>query len=61
MAVISMHVKKNVVEDVLLDGGLSVHIIIEDLKKKLKLLISKPTPYTLKIVDQTLTKLIGLI
>jgi hypothetical protein len=39
------------VEDVLLDGGSSVNIIIEDLKKKLGLPIPKPTPYTLKMVD----------
>jgi hypothetical protein len=33
MVVISMHVGKNIVEDVLLDGGSSVNIIIEDLRK----------------------------
>jgi predicted phosphatase len=49
------------VKDVLLDRGSSVNIIIEDLKKKLKLLVPKPTPYTLRMEDQTLTKLIRLI
>jgi Ethanolamine utilization protein EutJ (predicted chaperonin) len=51
MAIILVHVRKNIVEDVLLEGGSSVNIIIEDLKKKLGLLISKPTPYTLRMVD----------
>jgi hypothetical protein len=40
---------KNIVEDVLLDGGLGVNIIIEDLKKKLRLPIPKPTPYTIRM------------
>jgi hypothetical protein len=35
---------KNIVDDVLLDGGLGVNIIIENLRKKLGLPISKPTP-----------------
>jgi hypothetical protein len=61
MAVISMHVGKNIVEDVLLDGGSSVNIIIEDFRKKIRLFILKPTPYTIRMVDQTLTKLVGLI
>jgi hypothetical protein len=61
MVVISMHVGKNIVEDVLLDGGSSVNIIIEDLRKKLRLFISKPRPYTIRMVEQTLTKLVGLI
>ncbi len=33
-----MHVRKNIVEDVLLEGGLGVNIIIEDLRKKLGIL-----------------------
>jgi pantoate kinase len=61
MAIILVHARKNIMEDVLLDGGSNVNIITIDLKKKLKLLISKPTPYTLKMANQTLTKPIGLI
>jgi hypothetical protein len=61
MVVIQVHMGKNIVEDVLLDGGLGVNIIIEDLKKKLRLPISKPTPYTLRMAKQTLTKLVWLI
>jgi hypothetical protein len=38
-------------EDVLLYGGLGVSIIIEDLRKKLGLFISKPVPYTLRMTD----------
>jgi hypothetical protein len=34
MAIILVHVRKDIVEDVLLDGGLGVNIIIEDLRKK---------------------------
>ncbi len=48
-------------EDVLLDGGLGVNIITEDLRKNLRLPIQKPTPYTLKMTNQTLTKPVGLI
>jgi hypothetical protein len=33
MAIIPVHVGKKIVEDVLLDGGLGVNNIIEDLKK----------------------------
>ncbi len=49
MAIISMHVGKNIVKDVLLDGGSGVNIIIKDLKKKLRLPILKLAPYTLKM------------
>jgi hypothetical protein len=34
MAIILVHVGKNLVEDVLLDGGSSVNIITENLRKK---------------------------
>jgi hypothetical protein len=61
MAVIPIHVGKNLVEDVLLDGGSSVNIITEDLKENLGLPIPNLAPYTIKMVDQTLTKSIGLI
>ncbi len=44
MEVIPVHVEKNIMEDVLLDGGSCVNIIIEDLRKKLRLPIPKPTP-----------------
>jgi len=49
------------VDDVLLDGGLGVNIITKDLRKKLGLPILKLAPYTFRMVEQTLTKPIGLI
>jgi hypothetical protein len=52
---------KNTVKDVLLDGGSNVNIIIEDLKKKLRLLIPKCVLYTLRMANQNSTKLVGLI
>jgi hypothetical protein len=61
MAVILVHVGKNLMEDVVLDGGSSVNIIMKDLRKKLRLLILKPTPYTFRMVNQIVTKPIGLI
>jgi hypothetical protein len=61
MAIIPVHVGKNLVEDVLLDGGLGVNIITKDLREKLGLSIPKPAPHTLRMVDHTLTKPIGLI
>jgi hypothetical protein len=48
-------------EDLLLDGGFGVNIITEQLRLSLGLLMPKPTPYNLKMVDQTTTKLVGLI
>jgi hypothetical protein len=61
MVVIHVHMGKNIIEDVLLDGGLGVNIITEYLRKKIKLPIPKPTLYTLRMVDQTLTKPVRLI
>jgi len=48
-------------EDLLLDGGFGVNIITKQLRLSLGLLMPKPTPYNLKMVDQTTTKLVGLI
>jgi len=61
MAIISVHVEKNLVEDVLLDGGSIVNIITKDLQKKLGLLTLGFAPYTLQMVDHTFTKLVRLI
>ncbi len=61
MAIIPIHVGKTLVEDVMLDARSSVNIIIEDLKKTLGLPTMKLAPYTLRMANQTLTKLIGLI
>jgi hypothetical protein len=53
-------VGKNIVENVLLDGGFGVNMM-KELQQWLGLLKLKPTPYTLWMVDQTITKSIRLI
>jgi hypothetical protein len=61
MVVIQIHVGKNLVEDVSLDGWFKVNIITNDLLKKLGLPTPRLTLYTLRMVDHTLTKVVGLI
>jgi hypothetical protein len=61
MAVIQVQIGKNRIEDVVLDGGFGVNIIIEQLKLRLRLPKPKPTPYNLKMAYQTTTKPMGLI
>jgi hypothetical protein len=51
MVVIQVQVRKNIVEDVLIDGGASVNIIIENLITKLGLPKPRLIPYHLKMVD----------
>ncbi len=45
----------------MLDGGFRVNIIIEQLKLRLGLPKPKLAPYNLRMVNQTTTKLVGLI
>ncbi len=45
----------------LLDGGSGINIITKKLRLKLMIPKPKPTPYNLRMVDQTTTKLVGLI
>jgi hypothetical protein len=54
-------VDNNIVEDVILDGRSTVNIMMEELQKWLGFFNPKPTLSTLKMVDQTITKLVGLI
>jgi len=61
MVIIQVQIGKNIVEDVLLDGGFGVNIIIENLRKWLKLPIPKLDLYNLKMANQIIAKLIGLI
>jgi hypothetical protein len=61
MATFQVQIGKNTIEDVLLDGGSRVNIIIKQLILRLVLPKPKPTPYNLKMVDQTTTKSMGLI
>jgi hypothetical protein len=61
MVVTLVDVREYLVEDVLLDGWSMFNIIINDLLKKLGLPTPRLTLYTLQMVDQTITKPIGLI
>lgn len=61
IVVIQVQISKNIVEDVLLDSGFGVNIIIEELNKWLKLPILKLDPYNLKMASQIIAKHIGLI
>jgi hypothetical protein len=51
---IQVQVGKNFIEDVLLDGGFRINIIMKKLKVQLGLSKPKPTPYNLRMVDQTI-------
>jgi len=51
MTIIQIQVGKNTIENVLLDGGASVNIIIENLKKKLGLPKPRLAPYQLKMAN----------
>ncbi len=61
MTIIQVQVRKNIVEDVLIDGGASVNIITKNLITKLGLPKPKPTPYHLKMVDQSMNRPLGII
>ncbi len=61
MAIIQVQIRKNTIEDVLLDGGFGVNIITKQLKLRLGLPKLKPAPYNLKMANQTTTKPVGLI
>jgi hypothetical protein len=61
MAIIQVQIGKNTNKDMLLDGGSRVNVIIKQLRLRLGLRKPKPEPYNLRMVDQTTTKLEGLI
>jgi hypothetical protein len=61
MTIIQIQVRKNIVEDVLIDGGASVNIIIENLITKLGLPKPKPTLYHFKMANRNITKPLGII
>ncbi len=61
MAIIQVQVGKNFIEDVLLDGGFGINIIMEKLRLQLGLSKPKPTPYNLHMANQTIAKPLGLI
>ncbi len=56
-----VHIGKNTIEDVLLDGGFGVNIITKQLRLKLGLPKPKLAPYNLRIIYQTTTKPMGFI
>ncbi len=51
MAIIQIQVGKNIVEDVMIDGGASVNIIIKNLETKLGLLKPRLAPYHLRMAN----------
>jgi hypothetical protein len=61
MVIIKEQVGKNTIENVLLDGRLSVNIIRKQLTIKLGLPKPKPTPYNLKMEGQVTTKPMTLV
>jgi hypothetical protein len=61
MVIIQIQVGKNILEDVLLDGGASVNIITKNHKTELGLPKPRPFPYHFKMADQNMTKPLGII
>ncbi len=61
IVIIQVQVGKNIVEDVLLDGGASVSIIIDNLKTKSGLPERRLVPYPLKMVNQNMNKPLDII
>ena len=61
MLVISICIGKNVVDDVLLDGGLGVNIITEEERYRLGLPTPSPAPFNLKMANGTIAKPTGLL
>jgi len=51
MVVIQVQVGKNIIEDVLLNGGTNVNIIKENIITKLSLHKPKPTPYPFRMAN----------
>ena len=61
MPVISISISKNIVDDVLLDGGLGVNVITEEERRKLGLPKPSPAPFNLKMANGTIAKPTGLL
>jgi hypothetical protein len=61
MVVIQVHVRRNNIDNVLLDGGLGSNIITEQWIIRLGLLKPKPTPYNLQVENYTIIKPVKLI
>ncbi len=52
---------KKIIDDVIIDGGSRINIIIENLKVQLIMLKLNPMPYNLHLAYQTIAKPLGLI
>jgi hypothetical protein len=61
MVDIEVHVRKNILKDVLLDGRASVNIITGNLKTKLGLPKPKLAPYHFKMANQSMTRPLRII
>jgi hypothetical protein len=61
MAIIQIQIRKHTIEDVLLDGGSGINIIIEQLRLRWGLPKPKPATYNLRMANQITTKPIRLI
>jgi hypothetical protein len=61
MAVIKVHVGKNVVDDVLLDGDFGMNAIVNGLKRKLGLPPHQLVPFNLKMGNFSYNKPLGII
>jgi hypothetical protein len=61
MAIIQVQVGKNILENILLDGGANVNIITKNLKTKLGLAKLRPFPYHFIMADQNMTRPLGII
>ena len=61
MPVISLCIGKNVVDDVLLDGGLGVKVITEEERCRLELPKPSPPPFNLKRANGTIAKPTSLL
>jgi hypothetical protein len=61
MAVIQVQVRKNIIDDVLINGGANVNILIENLITKLSLPKPIPTPYHLRMPNWNMIKPLGII
>jgi hypothetical protein len=61
MVIIQVQVGKNVIIDVLIDGGSRVNIIIENLKVQLNMPKPNLVPHNLCLANQTIVKPFGFI
>jgi hypothetical protein len=61
MAMIQVQVRKNFINDVLIDGGLGVNIITKNLRMQLGISKPNPTLYNMWMAYQTIAKPLALV